>query len=76
MKKSGEGVRKVLFTACWLAVWQLASILLRGRVGLPGPIETVRSMIVLSGSAGFTGIRSSRRWRMYSGFRRLPDSVT
>ena len=68
MKKSGEGVRKVLFAACWLVVWQLASILLRGKIGLPGPIETVRSMIALAGGAGFAGNVMRSFGRIVSGF--------
>ncbi len=68
MNKKGKGIQTIVMTAGWLVVWQLASIFLRSRIGLPGPIETIKSIIQLAGGPDFAGNVMRSFGRILSGF--------
>ena len=67
-----ELVKKVLKKAvpvlAWLLIWQLVALIIHNKILLAGPIETVRALISLSGTADFWESVAESTWRILLGF--------
>lgn len=46
-------LKKVLPIVAWIAIWQLVSMIIHNRILLAGPVDTVRALINLIGTADF-----------------------
>lgn len=46
-------IRKILFAIIWLVIWQVVSICVNNTILLAGPIEVVKSLVVLVGDGAF-----------------------
>ncbi len=53
MKNLPNRIKKILIVLFWLCLWQAVSVLVRNRILLVGPAETVRALILQAGQASF-----------------------
>ncbi len=62
-------MKKRIFTAaCWIAVWQLAAILIHNPILIAGPIETVKALSELLGTSAFAESVTFSFLRIVGGF--------
>ena len=59
-------LKKGIPVLLWLVIWQLAALIIHNKILLAGPIETVRALISLSGTADFWESVAESTWRILS----------
>jgi len=61
-------IRKIIFAVIWLVIWQVISICINNRILLAGPVEVIKSLIVLVGEEAFRSAVLASIGRILLGF--------